>query len=135
MSPLDDPDTKISHSGSYSSYDENLVNNHFIYGASQVNADLAVAAECEAQDDFGPQDNDWLDFYGSYEYMKLRNTFIADVKANLNGGIKKDALLNAVYRAYYAGMLSPERKEPESAYVRRERFRQRRESMKKTATE
>jgi hypothetical protein len=124
------PDTKRTDS-----HDENLVNNYFAYGASQVNTDLAVAAECEACNDFGPQDNDWLDFCISTEYGKLRRTFLEDVKANLAGKTGRvDPLLNAVYRAYYAGMLSPERKEPYSTYDRIERHRRRDEFLKIPAT-
>jgi hypothetical protein len=119
----EDPPTEAS-TGSF--HDACLVNNHFAYNASQVNVDLAMAAGCEAGGDFGEMDFTYLDFYGSSEYGKLRQTFLENVKANLKSKDGKvDALVMAVYRAYYAGLLSPDRKEPDSAAVRQERIRRR----------
>jgi len=110
--------------------DDFLINNHFAHGASQINADLAVAAQCESEGDFSAGGDEFIDFYASTEFDKLRQTFLDDVKDRLRMKIEKDycssvddPLHNFASRIYYAGLLSPERKEPDSAYVRAERRR------------
>jgi hypothetical protein len=107
--------------------DDFLVNNHFAYNASQVNADLAQAALCELSHDFGVTDSNSQDFYGSSEYEKLRQTFLDGLKANLRSKTgHEDILLSVVYRAYNAGRLCPERLDPRSEYARKEHLLNRR---------
>jgi hypothetical protein len=94
-----------------------LKDNHFAWGASQVNTDLALAAQCESEGDIGIEDDNYFDFFRSSEYQKLQRTFKEEVEDDAS------ALVNMVWRAYNAGLLSPERLEPDSAYVRAERRR------------
>ncbi len=89
----------------------------FALGASQVNADLALAAQCESEGDIGIEDDEYIDFLLSSEYQTLQSTFIEEVQNDVY------ALVNLVWRAYNAGRLSPDRLEPDSAYVRKERRR------------
>jgi hypothetical protein len=111
-----------------------LVNNHFAYNASQVNVDLALAADCEFSRDFSADDDSEYNFYCSSEYEKLRQTFLDELRGAIQAKLEKephvDPLLRVVVRAYNAGRLCPERREPDSAHVRRERIRRRDERRK-----
>jgi hypothetical protein len=72
-------------------------------GISQVNTDLAVAAQCEAEDVISIEDHNFLALFYSPEYKKLEQTYRKEAK---KGGAA-DALLKAVWRGYNAGLLSP----------------------------
>ena len=129
---FDPPPT--SREGLYDDQD-GFINNHFAYGASQLNADLALAAQCEFEGDFdfGVTDEDALEFYNSSEFEKAKKTFVDDLKERLRAKIENrppigadDPLVNFARRMRYSGLLSPERKEPDSDYVRRERRKHRR---------
>ena len=61
--------------------------------------------------------DEYIDFLLSSEYQTLQSTFIEEVQNDVY------ALVNLVWRAYNAGRLSPDRLEPDSAYVRKERRR------------
>jgi hypothetical protein len=117
----DPPPTSVSGYG----YDDEdfLINNHFARSASQLNADLALAAHCELEGDFdfNETDDDDLEFYKSSEFDKARKTFVDDLKERIR------ANLDFARRMRYSGLLSPERKEPDSDYVRAERRKQRRQ--------
>jgi hypothetical protein len=94
-----------------------LVNNHFACGASQVNTDLALAAQCESEGDIYTEDDTFFDLCASSEYLKLRQTFVDGALGS------RYALSELVWRAYNAGRLSSDRLEPASAYARTERRR------------
>jgi hypothetical protein len=112
-----------------------LINNHFAYSASQLNADLALTAQCELEGDFdfNETDDDALEFYNSSEFDKARRTFVDDLKERILANREKrptnvaDPLVNFARRMRYSGLLSPERKEPDSDYVRAQRRKQRRQ--------
>jgi hypothetical protein len=93
--------------------------NPFAWGDSQLNTDLALAAQCESENDFRLEDDDYFDFFLSSEFGRLQQTF----KMELEGGEEASPLVNIVWRAYKAGRLSTDRLEPESAHVREERRR------------
>jgi hypothetical protein len=94
-----------------------LLNNYFACGASQFNADLALAAQCESEGDMQSDDDTFVDICFSSEYLKLKRTFVENALGN------GYALTELVWRAYNAGRLSPERLEPDSASMRAERHR------------
>jgi hypothetical protein len=112
-------------------HEDFLINNHFAYCSSQLNADLAAAAHCELEGDFELRvdDDDALDFYNSSEYEKAKQTFLDDVQERLRARAPNekraptvdDPLGNFARRMRYSGLLSPERMTPDSEYVRRER--------------
>jgi hypothetical protein len=54
-----------------------LINNHFAYSASQLNADLALAAQCELERDFDfdVTDDDALEFYNSSEFGRSKRSW------------------------------------------------------------
>lgn len=90
-----------------------LIGNHFAWRGSQVNTDLALAAQCELEGDVYTEDDTYFDFYSSSEYLNLRRTFLDDArKAHTN------ALVKVVWRAYNAGRLSPDRLSPDSSETR-----------------
>jgi hypothetical protein len=109
QSPEDHPDSK-----------DFLVGNHFAWGASQVNTDLAVAAHCESEEDVHLEDETFFDLCASPEYQKLKQTFMEEAEKD-----GEDAVMNLVWRAYNAGTYSPERRHPDSREVRQERQRHR----------
>ena len=94
-----------------------LLNNYFACGASQFNADLALAAQCEYEGDVQSDDDTFVDICFSSEYLKLKRTFVETALGN------SYALTELVWRAYNAGRLSPDRLYPDSASVRSERQR------------
>jgi len=96
--------------------DDSFIGNHFAWGASQINTDLAIAAQCEFEEDVYPEDENFFDLYRSSEYVRLRRTFLEDAE-----GGHSDALLKIVWRAYNAGLVSPNRLIPDSREVRQER--------------
>jgi hypothetical protein len=74
----------------------------------------------------------FCDIVYSSEYLKLRQTFVAEALGS------EFALSTLVWRAYNAGRLSPDRLDPDDAYVRKERHRERQlrhqEHLKRMAT-
>jgi len=94
-----------------------LLNNYFACGASQFNADLALAAQCEYEGDVQSDDDTFVDICFLSEYLKLKRTFVETALGN------SYALTELVWRAYNAGRLSPDRLYPDSASVRSERQR------------
>jgi len=102
----------------YNPDDEFLINNHFAWGSSQVNTDLAMAAQCEAVEFVTDEGDTFYDLYGSTEYQKLMQTFREEAEAEP----RVDALTHLVWRAYNAGRLSPERMEPDIPQLWRERI-------------
>jgi hypothetical protein len=95
--------------------DCSFIGNHFAWGASQVNIDLAIAAQCESTEDIYPGDESFCTLLRSPEYWKLRQTFIEEAESG-----NSYALLMIVWRAYNAGLVSPDRLIPDSGEVRRE---------------
>jgi hypothetical protein len=93
---------------------DSMINNHFAWNASQLNIDLAVAANCESEGDIGCCDDNYLEFFRSSEYQKLQQTFREEVESG-----HPHALVNFAWRLYNAGLYSPERKEPDSASERK----------------
>jgi hypothetical protein len=111
MSQNDCPDEDCSYIG-----------NHFAWGASQVNTDLAIAAQCEMGEDIYLTDGSFCDLLRSSEYWKLRQTFLEDAEDG-----DSHALLAIVWRAYNAGLVSPDRLIPDSRGERQERALRRHE--------
>jgi hypothetical protein len=96
--------------------------NHFVWGATQVNLDLAQAALCEMEGDIAADnsDNGIFDFCRSPMYWKLRTEFLKDAVNESD-----ESFLYLVWRAYNAGRLSPDRIVPRTKAERlRERLRQ-----------
>jgi hypothetical protein len=93
--------------------DCSFIDNHFVWGASQVNADLAIVAQCESEEDIFETDDVFCDLLRSSEYWKLRQTFIEG---------NSYALVAIVWRAYNAGRVSPDRLIPASVEERRTRW-------------
>lgn len=102
---------------------EGKAGNQFVWGSSQVNTDLALAAHCEAEEDIYLEDGTWFDLLRSPMYRDLTQTFIADA---LRGELT--ALLNVVWRAYKAGLASPDRLIPDTKQVRMARWRAKNEA-------
>jgi hypothetical protein len=131
MSPEDPPKRDSGYSQDF------FINNHFAFNASQVHTDLAMAAQCEANNCFSSDDGDALDCYSSSEYGKLRQTFLDELRDAVQGRAEKkphvDPFLNLFLRAYNAGRLCPERREPDSAYVCRQRHQERVEQKRAAA--
>jgi hypothetical protein len=101
-------------------HDDFLIGNHFAWGGSQVNTDLAQAAHCESEEDIHLEDETFFAFLASSEYRKLKQTFMDEAEKE-----DKDAVLNLVWRAYNAGTYSAERRHPDSREVRQERHQHR----------
>jgi hypothetical protein len=116
MEETPNPPTSVEQSKDLPGYAE-LLNNYFACGASQFNADLALAAKCECEGDVQADDDTFVDICFSSEYLKLKRTF---VETALGHGY---ALTEVVWRAYNAGRLSPERLYPDSDSIRAERHR------------
>jgi hypothetical protein len=93
----------------------------FLWGATQVNVDLAVAADCEVREDIFLEDGDFFGLLSSPMYARLIEAFMEDAMQG-----DSCALLNVVWRAYKAGLASPNRLIPEE--IRQERRQQERES-------
>jgi hypothetical protein len=93
--------------------------NHFAWGGSQVNTDLAQAAHCESEEDIFLEDGTFFALLASSEYQRLKQTFMEEAEKG-----DADAVLNLVWRAYNAGTYSPERRHPDSNEVRRGRLKQ-----------
>jgi hypothetical protein len=87
----------------------------FLIGASQVNADLALAAQCEFEEDISVDDMDgcFFDLFRSPMYWRLRETFLEEAAAG-----DPYTLMRLVWRSYNAGLLSPDRLLPDSKQVR-----------------
>jgi hypothetical protein len=85
---------------------DNTIGNHFVWSSSQINTDLAIAAQCEFEEDIYLEDEDFFDLYRSPMYWNLRQTFMQDAEKGYSG-----SLLNVVWRAYKAGLVSPDRGE------------------------
>ena len=82
--------------------------NHFVWGASSVNTDFALAAECEAGDDLSAgDDQEWTDLLLSPMFWKLRETFVEEAESG-----SRLAFMHAIWRSYNAGRLSDDRLEP-----------------------
>jgi hypothetical protein len=96
--------------------------NHFTWGSSQVNTDLALAADCEYAGDLYVEDPNFYDLMQSPMYLNLVKTFVEDAE-----GGDSCALLKVIWRAYNAGRVSPERFIPDTKQVRIERSRKERE--------
>jgi hypothetical protein len=79
-----------------------LTGNHFAFNASQANTDLARAAQSELEKDIYTEDENYYDLACSSEFQKLQQTFVEEVQM----GTGEYALLNLVWRAYNAGLLS-----------------------------
>jgi hypothetical protein len=93
-----------------------VVGNHFAWGSSQINTDLALAAQCEFEEDIFIEDDTFFDLHRSPMYRYLRKTFMEDAERG-----DSRALLNLVWRAYNAGLVSPDRLIPDSKQVRQDR--------------
>ncbi len=80
--------------------------NHFVYGGTQVNADLAALAACEQKllIDFGGAQPNGFDMLRSPMFWNLRQSFVESAAAG-----DSFAFADAVYRAYMAGRISPDR--------------------------
>lgn len=79
----------------------------FLFGASQVTLDLAMAAQCEADGILDSDDKEFFDLFRSPLYWTARETFVRDAADG-----NTYAMLFLVWRAYNAGRLSPNRLEP-----------------------
>jgi hypothetical protein len=90
--------------------------NHFVWGSTQVNSDLALAAQCELEEDITADDPDdgIFEFCRSPMFWKLRQQF---VKEATEGG--SHAFIHLVWRCYSAGRLSPDRLAPRTPEQRR----------------
>ena len=91
-------------------------NSPFLIGASQVTTDLALAAQCEFEEDIHVEDDRYFDYLRSPMYWKSREAFIEDAVLG-----NPRALLNFAWRHYNAGLLSPDRLLPDSKQTRQER--------------
>jgi len=100
-----------------------LIGNHFAWGSSQINTDLALAAQCEFEEDIYLEDENFFDLLRSPMYRNLRQTFMEDAETG-----DSRALLNVVWRAYNAGLVSPDRLVPDTNEVRSERRMRRNEA-------
>jgi hypothetical protein len=100
-----------------------MIGNHFAWGSSQVNTDLALAAQCEAEEDIYPEDETFFNLLRSPMYRDLAQTFIADGERG-----DSSALLKVVWRSYKAGLASPDRLIPDTKQVRMARWRARNEA-------
>ncbi|WP_158792448.1 hypothetical protein [Granulicella sp. L60] len=90
--------------------------NHFLWGAYQENTDLALAAECESENDInidGPEPI--FNLTRCPMYWKLRQQFVKDAASG-----DEHSFLYAIWRAYNAGRLSPDRLTPRTPAERRE---------------
>jgi hypothetical protein len=90
--------------------------NHFLWGAYQENTDLALAAECESENDInidGPEPI--FNFTRCPMYWKLRQQFVKDAASG-----DEHSFLYAIWRAYNAGRLSPDRLAPRTPAERQE---------------
>lgn len=96
--------------------DANFIGNHFAWSSSQINTDLALAAQCELAGDIYLEDEDFFDLFRSPMYWNLRQTFMADAMDSDSG-----SLLKVVWRAYKAGLASPNRLVPDTKQVRIDR--------------
>lgn len=110
----------ISSATSHASKEESTDPNDspFLIGASQVNADLALAAQCEFEDDISVDDMDgcFFDIFRSPMYWRLRETFLEEAATG-----DPYTLMRLVWRSYNAGLLSPDRLIPDSKQTRLER--------------
>jgi hypothetical protein len=88
----------------------------FSRASSQINTDLSIAAHCEEEDDLCLDSETFYALSFSPMYWKLRETFVEEGAAG-----DPFAFQNAIWRAYNAGLVSPERFIPHSSEVRRER--------------
>jgi hypothetical protein len=88
----------------------------YLWGATQVNADLALVARCELCEDIYTEDSDFFALLRSPMYRSLVQQFMEDAM-----GGDESSLLKAVWRAYKAGLASPNRFIPDSKEVRHER--------------
>jgi hypothetical protein len=84
---------------------DEVYGNHFLWGSSQVNSDLALAAQCEAEYDVSREEV--FDFTRSPQFWKLRQQFVKDASQG-----DDHSLLHLVWRAYNSGRLSPDRLVP-----------------------
>jgi hypothetical protein len=93
-------------------------NSPFLLGASQVNADLASAAQCEFEEDISVDDIDgcFFDIFRSPMYWSLRETFVKEAASG-----DTYSFMRLVWRVYNAGLLSPDRLLPDSTQRRQER--------------
>jgi hypothetical protein len=89
----------------------------YLWGAMQVNVDLALAARCELSEDIYLEDGDYFALLRSPMYLNLIKTFMKDAMQG-----DETSLLKVVWRAYKAGLASPDRLIPDTKEVRRERF-------------
>lgn len=115
-------DVLLSITSDYTSTcpEDHPAGNHFAWGGSQVNTDLAQAAHCESEGDINLEDGTFFALLASSEYQRLKQTFMEEAEKG-----DEDAVLNLVWRAYNAGMYSPERRHPDSREVRQERHQHR----------
>jgi hypothetical protein len=97
-------------------YGEESWGNHFVWGSTQINTDLAQAAQCEFEDDIfiDGLDCNIFDFGRSPMFWKLRQQFVKDAAAG-----DTHAFIYLVWRCYSAGRLSPNRLSPRTPEQRR----------------
>jgi hypothetical protein len=94
---------------------DEVFGNCFLWGAYQENTDLAIAAECEAEDDISIDGPDPIfNLTRCPMYWKLRQQFVKDAASG-----DEHSFLYAIWRAYNAGRLSPERLVPRTPEERR----------------
>jgi hypothetical protein len=98
--------------------DEYSTEERFAVISTQINADLAQAAVCEAEEDLSTDtlDGDFNALLSSSEYQKLRDRFIFEATEPGH----HYAFQTAVWRGYNAGRVSPERFTPRSQRERTE---------------
>lgn len=89
-------------------------------GASQINTDLTVAAQCEFEDDISIDhgESGFFDLLRSAAYWSLREQFVKDAASG-----DQYAFMKAIWRGDIAGRCSPDRFVPSTPAERRERFR------------
>jgi len=99
--------------------EKSVYGSQFLHTASQINADFTIAAQCEFEKDFCLEDPDpdFCDLCRSVMYWKLRETFIEDA---LQGDAT--AFATAIWRAYNAGRVSPDRFIPATRGQRNARY-------------
>lgn len=82
--------------------------NHFLWGAYQENSDLAKVAECESENDINIDGPDPVyNLTRCPMYWKLRQQFVKDAASG-----NEHSFLYAIWRAYNAGRISPDRLVP-----------------------